>query len=143
MIHDLSLAQSFLLDSNESLDNFATNNLRQLIFPPFSGMIFSLLFYLANSDYLFNFLHLFCLIVILCASKNIISELNSKSNATSTAFIFLLTMPMVILQSTTTQNDLLTSMWLLLSLLFAIKLKNNNDNADTIFFYILRLRYII
>ena len=88
------LPRVFYWIQNESLDNFATNNLRQLIFPPFSGMIFSLLFYLANSDYLFNFSSILFNSYFMCF-KNIISELNSKSNATS-AFIFLLTMPMVI-----------------------------------------------
>ena len=130
------LPRVFYWIQNESLNNFASNNLRQLVYAPFSGMVFSALFCLTNSDYLFNFVHFFCLIVILFVLKNIISELNPKLKATSTAFIFLLTMPMVILQATTTQNDLLTSMWLLLCLMFAIKFKKNNDNANIIFFSI-------
>lgn len=119
---------------NQSIYPYPTNDLRQVSFPPFSGYIITHLYLLANGDYWVNCLQwlssLGCLIALSLIQGIIFPKTNNfpQPNLLFSGFLYL-TIPMVILQSSTAQNDLLTAFFLITCTYFILDFKLTSKNA--------------
>jgi len=107
---------------NQSVAHYPTNIIRQISFPPGSGYLIMHFQILVGSDHLANFVqwtaYVGCIIVNSSITEIVFGEKYGLIGALTTASI-----PMAIMQSTTTQNDLVVSYWLICLLYFTL-LKN-------------------
>ena len=99
---------------NESMQHFATANQRQIQMPPFSEMIFLHTWLLSGSDRWVNFIQYFSFIISMFAVSEITNHLTRNSLARWRAVLFAAAIPMGVLQATSTQNDYVTAMWVLI-----------------------------
>jgi 4-amino-4-deoxy-L-arabinose transferase-like glycosyltransferase len=103
---------------NKNLDIFATPDLRQAMYPSFTEYLILHIKIIFNSDFLINYIQ-FCSMVLSLVTVSLISTtLGSDEKNIKFTLIFLITLPMFILQSTSSQNDLFLTMWILISVYF-------------------------
>ena len=110
---------------NRNINFFPTNNLRQLHAGPWAEMAILQLQLLAGSDRLANSVQFFALIGSLVGVSYIAKLLGGSKKSQILAILFTITIPMGILQSTSTQNDYVVGFWLVcftVFLLMGIKL---------------------
>lgn len=100
---------------SDSLSHFATSNQRQIQMPPFSEMVFLNIWLLSGSDRWVNFVQIFSFLVSLVAIVEITKQLEIGSNRYTMALLFAASIPMGIVQATSTQNDYVAGMWVLTS----------------------------
>ena len=104
---------------NQSVAHYPTNIIRQISFPPGSGYLIMHFQILVGSDHLANFVqwtaYVGCIIVNSSITEIVFGEKYGLIGALTTASI-----PMAIMQSTTTQNDLVVSYWLVCLLYFTL-----------------------
>jgi hypothetical protein len=107
--------------SQQSVNHFPTHIVRQVYQPPFSEFVILHVNLLSLNDYFSNavqFLFLiFCLIVLL----SLLELIGLKHQFGWIAMVLLITIPEVILQASSTQNDIVVSFYILSATLFAIK----------------------
>jgi hypothetical protein len=117
---------------NRSLDFYPSNSLRQLFYPPFAEQAVLNAFILWGSDRLVNliqfFAMLFCLVVVSCIAR----EFGAGRNGQILAAVIAATLPMLVLQATGTQNDIVLSLWILCLAYFLIKLGSRRSWLDLI-----------
>jgi 4-amino-4-deoxy-L-arabinose transferase-like glycosyltransferase len=105
---------------NQSVEYYPTNNLKQLSFPPGSGYILMHLHLLVGDDRFFNLLQwsafLGCTLVLSQISLLLFGPGSQILTALAGA-----TLPMAIMQSSTTQNDLLVAFWLVCAVCFTLQ----------------------
>jgi 4-amino-4-deoxy-L-arabinose transferase-like glycosyltransferase len=97
---------------NHSVAHYPTSNLRQISFPPGSAYILMHFHLLAGGDYAANTLQWIAFAGSIL-SISLISKVLIGADIQLFAGLLCATFPMAIMQSTTTQNDLLVSFWLL------------------------------
>ena len=107
-----------------NLNFFATSDTRQLIMPPFSEYLLLHLQLVSNNDSLSNFPQWFAMFLSLVGISLIIKEFKGSTRTQLVGVLFAITLPMGILQSTSTQTDYITSFWLVVTVYFIIKLKS-------------------
>jgi hypothetical protein len=105
---------------NQSVEYYPTNNLKQLSFPPGSGYILMHLYLLAGDDRFFNFLQWSAFLGCTLGLSQISLLLFGPGSQILTALAGA-TLPMAIMQSTTTQNDLLVAFWLVCAVCFTLQ----------------------
>jgi hypothetical protein len=118
---------------------YSTDNIRQIIHPPFMEYILLQINLITNVDYFFNFLNSIILIGILFLINN---YYNKYKNIEKRKLILLsyLSIPMILFQANSTQTDLLaTFILLLLLILFEIVC----ENKIITFFDILKISILI
>lgn len=98
---------------NRSVDHYPTAILRQLFQGPWSSIALLHIYALTGGDRFLNLLQWGSLIGCLIGVSLIAQELGANRWGQLGAMIFALTLPMAILQATTTQNDLICSFWLI------------------------------
>ncbi|MEA5419687.1 hypothetical protein VB712_10680 [Spirulina sp. CCNP1310] len=98
---------------NQTVDHYPTAILRQLFQGPWSSFALLHIYALVGSDRLLNLLQWTSLIGCLIGVSLIAQELGINRWGQLWTVLFALTLPMAILQSTTTQNDLVCSFWLI------------------------------
>lgn len=107
--------------SQQSINHFPTHIVRQVYQPPFSEFVILHVNLLSLNDYFSNavqFLFLiFCLIVLL----SLLELIGLKHQFGWIAMVLLITIPEVILQASSTQNDIVVSFFILSTVLFTIK----------------------
>ena len=118
---------------NSSVDFFDTNNERQNIFSPFSEFFILHLQILSNSDVFANLMQWISSIICIVTISLISKELGLKKNIQILSSFILITLPMVILQSSTTQNDLILSAFILLFYFFQISYVRSPSNFNLTF----------
>ncbi len=94
---------------NQSIAPYPTNILRQIQLSPFAEYQILTVYTLTGNDYFVNFVQLFAFGLCLICVAEITSHLMSHRNEISTAVILCSSIPMAILQATSTQNDLVAS----------------------------------
>ncbi|MCS6812934.1 MAG: glycosyltransferase family 39 protein [Cyanobacteria bacterium] len=94
---------------NQTVAHYPTPNLRQISFPPFSGYAIAHLYLLADGDYFANMVQWLSFLGCVIGTSLIAHHLHTNE---SLAALVCATVPMAILQSMTTQNDLVVSYWL-------------------------------
>lgn len=107
--------------SHQSVNHFPTHIVRQVYQPPFSEFVILHVNLLSLSDYFSNSVQfvflIFCLITIL----SLLELIGLKHQFGWIAMVLLITIPDVILQASSTQNDIVVSFFILSTLLFTIK----------------------
>jgi hypothetical protein len=107
--------------SQQSLDHYATPIERQLWMPPFAEMAVLHLYILAGSDRLVNLVQWASMIVCLLGVWLSAKRLGAEREGRALAALFTATLPMGILQSTSTQNDYVTAVWVICLAYYALK----------------------
>jgi hypothetical protein len=113
---------------NQSVEYYPTNNLKQLSFPPGSGYILMHLYLLAGDDRFFNFLQWGAFLGCTLGLSQISLLLFGPGSQILTALAGA-TLPMAIMQSTTTQNDLLVAFWLVCAVCFTLQPSSNRTRS--------------
>lgn len=106
---------------NENVNHFPTHILRHLYQPPFSEYLLLHINLLDGNDYLSNSVQLLFLLFTLFAIYVVLSYFEVSRFHKILALLFAITIPSVILQSTTTKNDIVCAFFVITSLCFAIK----------------------
>ena len=105
---------------NQDVNFYPTHILRQLHSAPWAEMAILHLHILAGSDRLANFIQLFAMIAALIGVSWIAKHLGGDRNVQLFSSLAAATLPMGILQSTSTQNDYAAAFWLVCFVSFAL-----------------------
>jgi len=112
---------------NENVDFFSTSDHRQLMMPPFSEYFILHLQLITNNDYLANVPQWLAMLFSLITISLITKELGGNKRFQLISAFIGSTIPMGILQSSSTQTDYILSFWLISLIYFLILyLKTNN-----------------
>lgn len=116
---------------NQSVAFYPTNIIRQLHQPPWAEYAILHFHLLSGSDYLDNAVSWFSLIGCIVAASLIARQLGADWRGQVFAAVITATIPMGILQASSTQNDLVVAFWLLcaISSLFAYQIRPNWRDA--------------
>ena len=116
-------------EQNQSLAFYPTSIARQLHLGPLAEIFILNFQVLAGSDYLANFVQYFAMAGCLAAASLIAKLLGGDVLAQVVAMIFAATLPMAILQTVSTQTDLVVALWL--SCFVALLLKQIKDGKPS------------
>jgi uncharacterized membrane protein len=105
---------------NQSVDHYPTHNLRQLAFPPGASYILMHLELLVGNDYLVNLMQWTAFVGSTLGISLVAKYVTGPQTQIMTALVCA-SLPMAIMQSTTTQNDLLTGFWLVCTVYFIVR----------------------
>lgn len=115
---------------NQGVFYYPTNIARQIIFAPFAEFIIMHFQILSGTDYFANSVQWMSMFSCLIGVSLIAKHLGADTRGQFFAAILTLSIPMVILQSTSTQNDLVVSFWLVCFVYYLLNLiKPNNDKS--------------
>jgi len=106
---------------NRTVDPYPTNILRQIYPSPWAEWAIAHFQMLAGSDRFANGIQWLALAGIVAAAPLLADQLGTGSRGRWFAAILCVTMPMAILQGSSTQNDLVASFWLVASAHFALR----------------------
>ena len=106
---------------NENLNHFPTHILRHLYQPPFAEYIIMHVNVLQGNDYFSNSVQLLFLVFCLFPLNELLNLFNVSKTAKLTSFLYCVTIPSVLLQATTTKNDIVCAFFILTSILFLYK----------------------
>ena len=115
---------------NQSLRFYPTHNLRQLYSGPWVEMAILHLQVLVGSDRLANFVQYFAMIGNVIGVSYITKLLGGGLKAQIFSAIMVITLPMGILQSTSTQNDYVVGFWLVCLVSFTLILLNTRPHLS-------------
>ena len=97
---------------NRSLEHYPTNIPRQLIWTPGAEFLILHLNLLMGNDRLANIAQWSAMVGSIVATSLIARELGAGNRGQAVTALFVVTLPMGILQATSTQNDLVNAFWL-------------------------------
>ena len=103
---------------NHNINFYPTNMQRQLFLPPFAEYFILHTVLLSGSDRFVNMPQWICMLISIIAVAKITGFFTKNRIAQIISAIFAATIPMGILQSTSTQNDYVLSCWILLFIYF-------------------------
>lgn len=98
---------------NGSLEPYSTQYVVQLMFPPWPEMAILTFVSLGESDETANLIQWLSLVGSLIGVSGIVSLLGGSSKAQLLALVFALSVPMAILQATSSQTDLVVTIWII------------------------------
>ncbi|QNL21385.1 glycosyltransferase family 39 protein [Hyphobacterium sp. CCMP332] len=127
------LPRIFQWIQNDSLNHFATTNTRQIYMTPYAEYVGMHFYLLSGDDFGFNLVQWLFSIGFLIAVFRITKIYSPKGNAKWLAVLFSATMPMLILQTSSTQNDLVAAFFLICSFYFLEKFRVNYSISSSIF----------
>ncbi|HYT32297.1 MAG TPA: hypothetical protein VEO37_06880, partial [Thermoanaerobaculia bacterium] len=104
-----------------SVSHYPTHVVRQLTLGPGAELLAAQIELLGGSDRWINFLQAFAWIGVAIAASLLARDLGADRLGQGVAAIFAATLPMAILQASSTQNDLVVSFWLLVFAHFALR----------------------
>ncbi len=110
---------------NKSLSPFTTDILRANTYLPFAEYHSLLLQILTNSDHLANLVQWFYALGTLLVSSLIAAHLGLNRLGQLLTCALIVTLPMGISQTATTQNDYVASFWIMTSIYFLLQLRSN------------------
>jgi hypothetical protein len=99
---------------NHNVNHYPTLYIPQLMMPPFAEFGILHFFILAQGDLLANLVQWLCMIGCLIGVSIIAQTLGASVKGQIISAIFCVTIPMGILQSSSTQNDYVVSLWLVI-----------------------------
>ena len=121
---------------NKNIYPYPTNLIRQIITPPFSEYVLLQLRILSGNDWFLNLLQYCSLIGVLFISTQLFQFLKINYQGQILLCCVLISLPMLIFQSTTTQTDLLSAFYLLAFILFSYLFIQNNNKQSFIYLVI-------
>jgi Dolichyl-phosphate-mannose-protein mannosyltransferase len=107
---------------HRSIHHYPTHILRQLYLGPWAEFAITHLQILTGGDRLANLIQFVSMLGSAVAASLVTKKLGAESNGQLFAFVYSATIPIGILEASTTQNDYVTAFWLLCFLNFAIDL---------------------
>jgi 4-amino-4-deoxy-L-arabinose transferase-like glycosyltransferase len=110
---------------NHSVSPYSTHNLRQLSANPLSEYFILNLYVLTGSDRLSNLVQWFSMLGSLVSVSLIAQSLGSSRKGQIYSALFCVTIPMGILQSSSTQNDYVAGFWIMSALYFLMAFWKN------------------
>ena len=119
---------------NRSVAHYPTYNLPQLFHPPFAEFAIMHLQILSGSDRFANLVQWFSSIGSIIGVSLIARELNANKRGQIFAAVFCATIPMGILQASSTQNDYVVGFWLVCLAYFVLLSIKNQDRPHLNFF---------
>jgi len=120
---------------NQGLDFFTTNNDRQL-WSGYIAELYLLHFYLLDkTDISFHIIQWLSFFVTLLTLQQIIKVLGGNHTLQLATLLIASSIPMAILQSTSTQNDMVLATFTNITLLFALKLYQEDFKKENIIFF--------
>jgi len=121
---------------NKNIYPYPTNLIRQIITPPFSEYVLIQLRILSGNDWFLNLLQYCSLIGVLFIATQIFQFLKINYKGQILLCAFLISLPMLIFQSTTTQTDLLSAFYLLAFIQFSYLFFQENNKSSFIYLMI-------
>ena len=121
---------------NKNIYPYPTNLIRQIITPPFSEYILLQLRILSGNDWFLNLLQYCSLIGVLFITTQLFKLLIINYKGQILLCCVLISLPMLIFQSTTTQTDLLSAFYLLAFILFSYLFIQDNNKASFLYLVI-------
>lgn len=111
---------------DQNIYPYPTNLIRQIITPPLSEYLLVNIRILAGNDWFLNLVQFMALLGVIAAFTQILKQLKVSYKGQVLGYALLLSLPMVIFQSTTTQTDLLSAFFLIAFLLFTLNFIQSN-----------------
>lgn len=121
---------------NKNIYPYPTNLIRQIITPPFSEYVLLQLRLLSGNDWFLNLLQYSSLIGVLFIATQLFQFLKINYKGQIVLCAVLISLPMLIFQSTTTQTDLLSAFYLLVFILFSYLFIQNNNKESFVYLVI-------
>jgi 4-amino-4-deoxy-L-arabinose transferase-like glycosyltransferase len=112
---------------NQSVAHYQTNITRQLWLPPWAEYAITHFFILANGDLLANLIQWFSMLGCLIGVTLITRELGGDIRAQIFSCAVAVSIPMGILQSSSTQNDYVVSFWIVCLVYFLLRFNKKNS----------------
>jgi 4-amino-4-deoxy-L-arabinose transferase-like glycosyltransferase len=106
---------------NATVAHYPTSNLRQLQHPPFAEFVVMHTFLLSGGDGLANLVQWFATAGSALGVALIALSLGAQRTGATVAAVICVTIPMGILQSTSTQTDAMASFWLVCTVYFGLR----------------------
>jgi hypothetical protein len=116
------IARAMFWAQNHNLFHFPTEFTPQLYYNVLSEYCFLHLYLLTGSDYYFNGVHWFAMLIILITSSKVLQLWGSKKSIQGLGLMFTMVIPQVILQSTSSQNDLLSASYFLVCIYYGYRI---------------------
>ena len=117
---------------NESVDHFPSHILRHLYQPPFAEFVIMNVNLLNGNDYFSNSVQLLFLFGSLLVVWQILSMFDFNRKLKLFTLLLLISIPAVVLQATTTKNDIITGFFILGAILYLFKIYRLNKKEDII-----------
>lgn len=111
---------------NNSIDLYPANDFRQLIMGPYSQFIILHFYLLTNSDFFSNLVQWYSMIISCLTVSLIAKEFGCNYKFQIFSAFFCATIPMGILQSSSTQTDYVSAMWLAIMVYFILRYINSD-----------------
>ncbi|WP_428655601.1 ArnT family glycosyltransferase [Runella sp.] len=127
------LARTTSWISHGSVAHYPTHIFRQVYQPPFSEYIILHINILTGNDYFSASVQLFFLLFCFIALASLIELLGLNRHYQLIAVVLAITIPEVVLQASSTQNDIVVSFFILTSLYFAIKTTKETTLKNVLF----------
>ncbi len=118
---------------NENLNHFPTHILRHLYQPPFAEYIIMHVNVLQGNDYFSNSIQLLFLVFCLFPLNEILNVFGIGRSSKLISFLFCITTPSVLLQASTTKNDIVCAFFILTSILFLYKCYKESTLSNYLF----------
>jgi hypothetical protein len=131
MTYHLSRVQHWI--ANGSVDHYPTHIIRQLYLSPFAEFIILHFQLLSGSDRLANMPQFLSMLGCLVGVSMIARQLGAKSLSQAFAVLVCATIPMGILQASSTQNDYVASFYLVCFVSFLLRARQNPTNWNYAF----------
>jgi hypothetical protein len=122
---------------NGNIYPYNTNIVRQVLTSPLSEYMLVNIQLLSETDSFFNIVQFASFLLILLTGTLVFKELNVSYKGQLLLFFALMSLPMMIFQSTTTQTDLLASIFFLSFIYFALLTYKENDEFKFNIFYLI------
>jgi hypothetical protein len=113
---------------NLNIYPYPTGNVRQLVTPPLAEYIILNMQLLSGDDYFANLVQFFSMIGTICAISLFVKEFSLNYRGQVFSILLILSIPLGIFQSTTTQTDYIASFFYISFLYFAFLTINRRDN---------------
>ena len=127
------MSRVFYWIQNHSVNHYATHNERQIVYQPFAEYIILHLKLLSRSDFFDNTIQWFGYIGSVTGIYLITKQLVGARKAALSAAIIAAAVPLAILEAMTTQNDLVNSFFIILSVYFLLRYVKNHSKSDLLF----------
>lgn len=121
---------------NKSIAHYPTSIARQLHLAPWSEFAILNIIVLSGGDQFVNLLQWFSMTISLIGVTLIAKYFGAKNRAQIISLVLVVTLPMGILQSTSTQNDYVVSMWLVCFTYFVLKIIQPNPSRRINWLYV-------
>ena len=115
-----------------SVKNYPTETLRQLYQPPWTEFAITHLQILSGGDRLANLIQWTCMIGSLIGVSLIARELGASAGGQHLAAMIAATLPMGILQASSTQNDYAEAFWMVCAVYYTLQIRTQSTLANTL-----------